>query len=194
MYILRDNREDGLKLSVVVWVKSKSQKSWLKQENSRLLTDETKNLSSPRNSDLLTKKCKYLISKLQCFNKLFSPNEAHQWLRHESFIFFASDWVTKTIYIVAPLRLAVFAATTIDKWTNMQWVIIAYLYMASIVHALWLAAERALWKFSRLDSSLEFWVIAVSENNGKDGQSSTIFSITERKTILLLQYERRREP
>ena len=36
----------------------------------------------------------------------------------------------------------------------------------------------------------------VGENNKKYGQSTTIFSITERKTSIqiLLQYERRREP
>ena len=47
-----------------------------------------------------------------------------------------------------------------------QWVINYLYYMATIVRALWLAAERALfscndralWNFSRLDGSFELWV------------------------------------
>ena len=68
-------------------------------------------------------------------------------------------------------------------------------YMATIVRALWLAAERArfscndraLWKF--FSARRLFWVLSksyerVSENNKKYGQSTTIFSITERKTSI----------
>ena len=64
--------------------------------------------------------------------------------------------------------------------------------MATIVHVLWLAAERAL--FSCNDQALWyffsarrlFWVLSktyerMGENNRKYGQSSTLCSITEKK-------------
>ena len=44
-----------------------------------------------------------------------------------------------------------------EKRTSQEY-INEYYYMATIVHALWLAAERALWNFSRLDCSFELWV------------------------------------
>ena len=67
--------------------------------------------------------------------------------------------------------------------------------MATIVPALWLTAERAL--FSCNDRALRNlflgWTallsceqnhVRVGENNRKDGQSTTVFSITERKTSI----------
>ena len=74
---------------------------------------------------------------------------------------------------------------------------IIYYYMATIVRALWLAAERA--RFSCNDQALWqfflaqrfFWVESksdehVGKNNKKCGQSTTIFSITDVLTSLSL--------
>ena len=65
--------------------------------------------------------------------------------------------------------------------------------MATIAHALSLAAERAIFlvmtghyeNFSRRDGSFELWVKATStgENNKKFLQNITIFSITERRIL-----------
>ena len=119
---------------------------WWKQRNLTLQTDEIKNISSWRNSDLLTKKSKPLIfSKLKCFNKLFSPSEAHRWLRHAmSFDFFASHWVMKTIYLVAPLRLAVFATSTcnrqVKQHARMKDIVISVSLLQSHLTLVWLLA------------------------------------------------------
>ena len=204
MYILRDNREDGLKLSVVVWVKSKSQKSWLKQENSRLLTDETKNLSSPRNSDLLTKKCKYLIFHRN-YNALI--NYFHQ-TRH------ISDYVTSLSFSLPQIE----SRRLFTLWHHSDWRFLLLQQSTSKLTCNGVRhgnhcqsiygynSTRALiggWaRIMKIFSARQLvWVLSkshelVGENNGKDGQSWTIFSITERKTSqrILLKYERRREP
>ena len=88
-----------------------------------------------------------------------------------------------------------FFADNVLKSVRLQDRFIRYYYMATKVRAVWLAAERALFScndralffFSRLDGSFELWVknyVRMGENNRKDGQSTTIFSITERKTSI----------
>ena len=81
-------------------------------------------------------------------------------------------------------------------------------YMVIIVRTLWLAAERALfsyndrWLWNIFSAQQLFWVVSktmkvyerVGENDKKEGQSTTIISITERKTTFqkLLKYEHSR--
>ena len=108
---------------MVVWVKFKCQKSWLVSSLMETRKFGITNRWNKKYSQLKEFRSvdeemptADFPSKLKCFNKLSSPSEAHRWLRHlTSFDFFASHWVTKTIYLVAPLRLAVFATSTCNR-------------------------------------------------------------------------------
>ena len=131
-------------------------------------------------------------SKLQCFNKLF-----HQ-TRH------ISDYVTSLSFSLPQIE----SRRLLTLWHHSDWRFLLLLQSTSILtcndvrhgyhclsiygfnsaRALIFSARQLVWVLSKSQQ-------LVGESNGKDGQSSTIFSITERKTILriLLQYERRRE-
>ena len=139
---------------MVVWVKSKCQKSWLVSslmETRKFdITNRRnkKNISSWRNSDLLTKKSKQLIfhrnwnALINCFHQARHIGDYVTW--RLNFDFFASHWVMKTIYLVAPLRLAVFATSTcnrqVKQHARMKDIVISVSLLQSHLTLVWLLA------------------------------------------------------